>query len=199
MNPVTKSLMALFLLFSLGSFLRPHALVFHSVGVQKFNLMDTVQEPRMNIEEISLPVQIIVYVTDSAGSSAEIGQKFAKILPIELGGFLKKNNMHMAGAPSAWYYGNHFPFVFDVGVAVNKMPDSTYGRIKVKQLTAGNAVVVHFYGPYDQTGKGYSLASDWIKEHGKTETGAPYEVYLGDPGIEKDPYKVLTNIIFPVK
>lgn len=199
MKRMIKNITGLAILFSLGSFLRVTDLTSKSGNKEMRMAADTTQEPRMNIEEISLPAQIIVYVTDSAGSSAEIGQKFAKILPIELGGFLKKNNMHMAGAPSAWYYGNHFPFVFDVGVAVNKMPDSTYGRIKVKQLTAGNAVVVHFYGPYDQTGKGYSLASNWIKEHGKTETGAPYEVYLGDPGIEKDPYKVLTNIIFPVK
>ena len=199
MKWIINSLGGLTVLFSLGSFLQPNGNITSEPGSKKTTFTDTIQEPRISIEEISVPEQIVVYVTDSAASSAEIGQKFAKILPVELGGFLKKNNLQMAGPPCAWYRGNHFPFVFDVGAPVNKMPTATDGRIKVKQLPAGMAVVAHFYGPYDQVSKGYTLAMGWIKEHNKTVTAPPYEVYVGDPGIETDPYKVLTNIIFPVK
>ena len=137
-------------------------------------------------------------MTDSAGSSAAITQKFMHILPVELGGFLKKNNLQMAGPPCGWYYGNRFPMTFDIGVPVNQSPATTEGRIKVRQVLGGKAVVAHYYGPYDQIGKGYSVATAWIKEHNKIAIAPPYEVYVGDPGMEKDPYKVLTNIIFPV-
>ncbi len=199
MKWIYRSLSVTVLFFTLASFIRIQNIAPGSSASERQKIKDTAQEPRMSIEEINLPEQIVVYVTDSAGSSAEIGQKFAKILPVELGGFLKQYDLKMVGPPCAWYYGDHFPFIFDVGAPVNKMPAGTDGRIKVKQLAAGKAVVVHFFGPYDQTSKGYMMAANWIKEHNQIESGAPYEVYMGDPGIEKDPYKVLTNIIFPVK
>src|SRR5580765_4190948 len=199
MKRMNQYLAGLTILFSLGSFLKVPSTIPFQTQIKYLMLTDTVQEPRATIAEMTMPDQIVIYVTDSAGSNAEIGQKFAKILPVELGGFLKKNDLKMAGTPCAWYYNTHFPFVFDIGAPVNKMPAATEGRIKVKKLPAGNAVVVHFYGPYDQVSKGYTMATDWIKAHAKTPTGAPYEVYIGDPGVEKDPYKVLTNIVFPVK
>ena len=157
-----------------------------------------VQEPSITVEETSVSNMIVIYVTDSASSSAAVSQKFMQILPVELGGFLKKSNLHMAGPPCGWYYGNHFPMMFDIGVPVNQIPVATEGRIKVKQMVAGKAVVAHYYGPYDQIGKGYTVAMAWIKDHQKISIAPPYEVYVGDPGVEKDPYKVLTNIVFPV-
>jgi len=157
------------------------------------------QEPRITIEEKPISKQTIVYVTDSAASIAAISQKFMQIIPVELGGFFKKNDLKMAGAPCAWYNGNKAPFVFDIGVPANKAPAGTEGRIKIKEIAAGKAVVAHFYGPYNLTEKGYIAVEAWLKEHNKTATGAPYEVYLGDPGIEKDPYKILTDIVFPVE
>jgi len=33
----------------------------------------------------------------------------------------------------------------------------------------------------------------------KTAGGAPYEVYTGNPGIKKDLYKILHDIVIPVK
>ena len=157
-----------------------------------------IQEPTVTIEESTVSKMIVVYVTDSAASSAAITQKFMKILPVELGGFLKKNNLQMAGPPCGWYYSNHFPMTFDIGAPVNQLPVTTEGRIKVREVPGGKAVIAHYYGPYDQIGKGYNAASAWIKGHNKTTIAPPYEVYVGDPGIEKDPYKVLTNIIFPI-
>lgn len=157
------------------------------------------QEPTVTMADTNTSQQIVVYVTDSASSSAAITQKFMQIIPVELGGYLKKNDLQMTGPPCAWYRGNQFPFVFDIGVPVNKVPAATEGRIKIRQLTAGKAVVAHYYGPYDQIGKGYTIATTWIKEHNKIVVAPPYEVYAGDPGLEKDSYKVLTNIIFSVK
>jgi effector-binding domain-containing protein len=158
-----------------------------------------VQEPSMTVEETITSKKILVYVTDSAASTAEITQKFMKIIPVELGGFLKKKNLQMTGPPLAWYNGNKAPFIFDIAAQVNKLPPATEGRIKTKEIPVGKAVVVHFYGPYELSWKAYPVADTWIKEHHKIAAGAPYEVYMGDPGAEKDPYKVLTDVVFPVK
>jgi effector-binding domain-containing protein len=163
-------------------------------GVNKIAL----QQPSFTIEELPVAKQTVVYVTDSAGSVPEITQKFMKIIPFELGGFLKKNSLKMASPPMAWYNGNKAPFIFDIGVAVNAGA-ATEGRIKIREIAAGNSVVAHFYGPYDQTAKAYPAVETYIKEHKKIANGAPYEIYKGDPGTETDPYKVLTDIVFPVK
>ncbi len=157
------------------------------------------QNPRISIEEKTIPAQTVIYVTDSASSTAGITQKFMQIIPVELGGFAKKNGLKMAGAPCAWYNGSKPPFVFDIGVPIDKTPPAADGRVKIREIKAGKVVVAHFYGPYDLTVQGYNAVETWLKERHRTAAGAPYEVYLGDPGIEKDPYKILTDIIFPVE
>jgi len=157
------------------------------------------QEPKYTIEEAGTPARYLLYVTDSATSTAEITKKFIHIIPVELGGFMKKNGLKMAGVPLAWYYSDKPPFVFDIAAQVDKLPEHTEGRIQTKTLPAGKAVVVHFYGPYELTSKAYAAAQKWMEDNHKTAAGAPYEVYLGDPGIEKDPYKILTDIVFPVQ
>ncbi len=156
------------------------------------------KKPTIIIADTTTAKQIIAYVTDSAASTAAVTQKFMTIIPVDLGGFLKKQSLQMMGAPCAWYNSTHPPFVFDIGVPVSKAV-AAEGRVKIKELAAGKAVVAHFYGPYDLTGKAYTLVNAYIKQQNKIANGAPYEVYLGDPGVEKDPYKVLTNIVFPVK
>jgi effector-binding domain-containing protein len=161
--------------------------------------VDTTREPHFTIEEIVVTKKTVVYVTDSANSSEEISKKFMQIIPVELGGFLKKHNLQMAGAPMAWYNTQSMPLVFDVAAPVNQAPATTEGRIKVREVLAGNAVVAHFYGPYHLTPLAYEAVTAWIKQHNKIVNGAPYEVYLGDPGVETDPYKILTDIVFPVK
>ena len=162
-------------------------------------ILPVLQEPKYTIEETSTPARNILYVTDSAAGTAEITKKFIHIIPVELGGFMKKNGLKMAGVPIAWYHTAQPPFIFDVAAQVDKLPESTEGRIQTKTLPAGKAVVVHFYGPYELTSRAYTAAQKWMEDNHKTADGAPYEIYLGDPGIEKDPYKILTDIVFPVK
>lgn len=161
--------------------------------------MNAIQQPHYTIEEAVVTKKIVVYVTDSANSTEEISKKFMQIIPVELGGFLKKHHLQMAGVPMAWYNTQSIPLVFDIAAPVNKAPDTTEGRIKVREVAAGKVVVAHFYGPYDLTIKAYEAVAAWMKQHNKIADGAPYEVYLGDPGVEKDPYKILTDIVFPVK
>jgi len=44
---------------------------------------------------------------------------------------------------------------------------------------------------------------EWMKDNNKTATGPAYEVYVTDPldkdGKAIDPYKVQTDIIFPIR
>ena len=158
------------------------------------------KEPTIQIEESTSKPMNVIYVIDSAATGAEIGPKLAKIYGGDLGNFMKKAGLKMAGPPMAWYNQQQEPFVFDAGAPVDKMPAKTEGNIKSRLVPASKIVVAHFYGPYELTPKGYKAIEDWLKQHpDKVVSGKPYEVYMGDPGIEKDPYKVLTDIVFPLK
>jgi effector-binding domain-containing protein len=48
-------------------------------------------------------------------------------------------------------------------------------------------------------GMAYEAAADRMKSGNAKADGAPYEIYIGDPMVQKDPYKVQTDVVFPVK
>ncbi len=165
-------------------------------------LAERTHPPRMGtykLDTIQTTAQIIVYIPDKADSAGDIAKKLAKIYGEELGGFIHKENLRMAGAPVAWYSAEAFPLTFEAGLPVDKAPKATTGRIKVRQTQAGSALVAHYFGPYSLDGVAYSAIQDWLQAHGKTAAAPPYEVYIGDPGVEKDPYKVQTDIIQPLQ
>jgi len=160
------------------------------------------KDPTIQIEETTTKPMSVIYIRDTANDSKEIGTKLGQIYGGELGAFMKKNSLKMVGAPLAWYNGNTAPFIFDAGVPVDKLPAKTEGRVKSKQVAGGKAVVAHFYGPYELTPKGYAAVEEWLKQHPDKVGAGPhtsYEIYIGDPGVEKDPYKILTDIVFPIK
>lgn len=158
------------------------------------------KEPNIQIEEADTRAYNILYIKDTANSEKEIGPKLAQIYGSELGVFMKKAGLKMMSPPMAWYNGPQAPYIFEAGVAVDKLPAKTEGRVMTRKIPAGKAVVAHFYGPYDLTSKGYKAVGEWLQQHSdKKAGGPPYEIYIGDPGIEKDPYKVQTDIVFPLK
>jgi effector-binding domain-containing protein len=61
-----------------------------------------------------------------------------------------------------------------------------------------NVLVVKYYGDYNKVESVYIAAYDYIKAKGKASTGAPMEIYITDPGMEKDTAKWLTEIVFPL-
>ena len=61
----------------------------------------------------------------------------------------------------------------------------------------------HFFGPFQLLPQGYDAIKEWMKDNKKTAAGAAYEIYITDPidknGKPVDPYKIQTDIIFPIK
>ena len=72
-------------------------------------------------------------------------------------------------------------------------------KILLNKLNATEAVVVKYYGSYNKTAAVYEAAKKFIESKNKKQAGPPREVYITDPGIEKDTAKWLTEIIFPVE
>jgi len=73
------------------------------------------------------------------------------------------------------------------------------GRVQPAELPGGAAVVVWHVGPYEQLGKTHERIQAYLAEHGLTPAGAPWEEYWTDPGLERDPAKWRTKVVWPVR
>lgn len=155
--------------------------------------------PVIKLDTTSVAAMTVLYIADSAKDGGEIARKLSIIYGQELGAFINKRHLKMVGAPMAWYSGDQFPLMFEAGVPVDKAPAGVEGRIKMRRTAAGPALVAHFWGPYELDPMGYKALADSLAKSGRKAAGLPYEVYVGDPGVEKDPYKVQTDIIQPVR
>jgi effector-binding domain-containing protein len=126
--------------------------------------------------------------------SKNLGEAYGKI-----SAYAAKNNTHQNNAPLAIYYHwENDAFDFDAAIPVDKKVPGV-DEIKAGEIKAGNAVMVNYYGPYEGTGKAHNLIKDWLKSNNKKASGAPWEVYLTDPGTEKDTAKWLTRVYYPVE
>jgi len=159
--------------------------------------------PIVNIVDTLTPKMLVIYCADSATTYDRISLKLGKIYGVKLADYIKKNNLKMAGAPMAWYTKQKAPYFFEAGVPVNKKGTKAVPGVLVREKNAGKAVIAHFFGPYELLPVGYDAIKEWMKDNKKTAAGAPYEIYLTDPidknGKPVDPYKIQTDIIFPVK
>lgn len=162
-----------------------------------------VRAPIINIVDTVAPKRMVIFAKDSAKTYERIGLKLGKVYGGKLAETIKKNNLKMTGAPLAWYKTTKAPFFFEAGLQVNKKPAKPARGVQVRELPAGSVVVAHFFGPYDLMSQGYDAIKEWMKMNKKSSAGAPYEIYMTDPvdknGKPLDPYKVQTDIVFPVK
>ena len=153
-------------------------------------------EPKMMVETIkTAPLQVLT-ILDTAAVLSDIGPVLQKAYG-EIGELINKEQLTFTGAPLAWYYSGSAPYVMEAAIPVDKTPGTTPGRIKYKTVPAENAVVVHFYGPYEETNLAYAKIQDWLKANNKKAKGAPYDVYMDDPTTKKSMYEVRTDIIQP--
>ena len=159
--------------------------------------------PIVNIVDTLVPKRLVVYCKDSAANFDRIALKLGNIYGVKLQEYIKKNNLKTAGAPMAWYTKQKAPYFFEAGFPVNKAGAKAVAGVQIREMKAGKAVVAHFFGPFDLLPQGYDAIKEFIKDNKKTATGTAYEIYLTDPfdknGKPVDPYKIQTDIVFPIK
>lgn len=159
--------------------------------------------PIINIVDTTAPKMTVAYCKDSAATFDRIALKLGKIYGTTLAEYVKKNNLKTAGAPMAWYKKQSAPFFFEAGIPVTKAGTKAVKGVQIRQLAAGKALIVHFYGPFELLPQGYDAVKEWMKENKKTLAGPSYEIYVTDPidknGKPVDPYKIQTDIVFPIK
>ena len=117
----------------------------------------------------------------------------------ELFGYVQQSGQAPAGMPFAIYHGMDGDNVdLECGMPV-AAPMAGTDRIRAGELPGGTAATVTHTGPYDQLGQTWTALTAWMKSQGLEPAGAPWEVYVTDPGAEPDPSKWRTDIFFPVR
>ncbi len=171
--------------------------------VKKESETKTQRPPIINIVDTVALKMTVIYCKDSAATFDRIGLKLGKIYGTKLPEYIKKNNLKTAGAPMAWYKKQKTPFFFEAGIPVNKAGSKSVKGVQIRQMNGGKALIVHFYGPFELLPQGYDAVKEWMKENKKTAAGPSYEIYITDPidknGKPVDPYKIQTDIVFPIK
>lgn len=159
--------------------------------------------PIVNIIDTLAIKKTVIYCADSAATFERIATKLSKIYTGKLAEYAKKNNVKIIGKPIAWFKKQKAPYFFEAALPVNKKGAKAVAGVQVRELAAGKVVVAHFYGPYELLPVGYDAVKEYLKDNKKISAGNPYEIYVTDP-IDKDekpvdPYKIQTDIVFPIK
>ena len=117
----------------------------------------------------------------------------------ELYGYIKAQGQRPAGMPLTIYHsmdGNTVELECAMPVA---SPLAGAGRIQAGELPCGTMASITHMGPYDDLPATWAALTEWMNSEGLEAGGAPWEVYVTDPGAEPDKSKWRTDIFFPVR
>ncbi|MDO6432849.1 GyrI-like domain-containing protein [Flavitalea sp. BT771] len=158
---------------------------------------DTVKKPTVELEMTMVSPMSILMIRDTAAAITDISRVLGDGY-VEIFTYINKNHLK-PGKVMAFYHSSRPPMIMDVAVQVDSPARVTTGRIKINKVLAGNAVVAHYQGPYEQIGMAYAAITKWLQQQGKIASDAPFEVYLNDPMSVKDPSELRTDVYQFVK
>ncbi len=145
----------------------------------------------------ALPCLTILDSADITDMQA-IGTKYGEMY-YEIGDYMAKNKLKMTGAPfGIMVKTDGEKYIWEGGIPTDKLGKSS-GRIVAKNTYSGDVAMVKYFGSYSKTEPAWQAAFKWVAENGKTQNGNPWEVYISDPGTEKDTAKWETDIYIPIK
>lgn len=153
--------------------------------------VDRVAGFEVNLQE--LPAMTYIYINQKNVAENEIGFKIGESF-LKMDEFLKSNQHQTTGYPfTMWTDPSNFNVCMPIAAEIKVSKD-----IKLGKSEASKALIVKYYGAYEGVQPVYMAMNDYVKSKNLKPSGAPREVYVSDPMMEKDTAKWLTEIIFPV-
>lgn len=88
--------------------------------------------------------------------------------------------------------------VVECGIPVNKEGKSE-GAVIFKKVEPMKAMVVDFFGPYENSMKAHMAIAAHAEETGMVLGDTPTEIYVNDPSEVSDPMQIHTRVCYPMK
>jgi effector-binding domain-containing protein len=129
---------------------------------------------------------------------AELGAILSEILP-EVWRYIRNNGGTPAGPPFTRYHGFSEDRVDIEGGLPVASPLPGEGRIIAGVLPGGSVATTVHMGPYDRLPHAHDALHEWIEANKKVSAGSQWEVYWTDPGLEPNPEKWKTELVWPIK
>lgn len=152
-------------------------------------------------EETTHPVSYIGISTtmgfeDGAAISAQMAKSYGELM-----GVLQKAKVEIAGAPFCLYpRWDEEKKEMDMVCALPVPPGAKLpAKYPVMQTTGGKAVKAIHLGDYNKLEDTHNQINQYIQYKKLEIVGAPWEVYVTDPEMEKDTTKWVTEVFYPVK
>jgi AraC family transcriptional regulator len=169
--------------------------LFHSH--EKIQSEETVAYTISKKEVAPQPVLVIQRRVKQPEISAALGEILGNVFQQAL-----QNGFALAGAPFARYleWGPGL-VTMEGGVQVQAhIPSAPLGdQIRAETLPGGPVATTVHAGPYDKLTEAHAAVQQWIETEGLTMNGAPWEVYVTDPGQYPDPKDWKTEVYWPVR
>lgn len=185
------------------SVLERHAAVVRAVSpcIGVYHCTDHPHENiRMSTPEVTIrqltPQPVLVIRRRVAQS--EIAATLGEILPAVFT-YIQRAGIPLAGPPFARYLSmGPGLLTIEAGLAIAG-PAQPEGEIEVAELPGGPAAVATHVGAYDTLAQTHVAVERWISGHGHASAGAPWELYVTDPGEVPDPAEWRTEVFYPVR
>jgi effector-binding domain-containing protein len=142
---------------------------------------------RINMQPIKM-----VYIVDSVVTADSFSLKMGKGYGILF--TLIGQQQLKPGKVMAMYHTITPPYIFDIAVEVDREPAQLNNGVQFKTISGGDAIMVHYKGPYEKIEKAYLQIEEWLKKNNRLRAGSPIEVYLNDPAMVKDKSELLTDV-----
>ena len=156
------------------------------------NLMELNKDLKVELKEKQpLIVMSRRATTSMSNVSSVIGKVFEDIF---------KMNLQPAGPVMTAYYDKEFDVEntdLEICIPIN-ISVNTEKNDKIKEFPGGLHACCTFVGPYSKLGEAYAKVMKWIEVNGYRCIGAPFDIYLTGPRIDKNPDEFVTEVCFPV-
>jgi effector-binding domain-containing protein len=162
------------------------------IAGSNLSIQDTVIPVKVQLEKTTMKDMFILFIADTAKTDEAIQGIFGKDYG-ELMQCAQQNKLQLLKF-MAWYHTTQAPWLMEVAVETNQIPSQVSGRIQSRTQEGGEVIIAHMWGPYDQLGQAYVQLETWLKENNRKAKAAPFEVYINDPAMVKNPSEIQTDI-----
>ena len=141
----------------------------------------------------SVPTLVVRGTTASTEIAKTLAEMFGAVWS-----YAQKKAVPLAGPPFARYLTvGRGTFSIEAGLPV-AAPVPGEGSIVASELPRCHAAVAVHVGAYEKLESTHAAVARWLAEN-HLEAGAPWEVYLTDPGTTPDPAEWRTEVIYPLQ